>query len=322
MDSATHAVMNFVSECLDAGEPCWLITVVTTWGSAPRLPGASLAWNASRGSCGSLSGGCIEEDLLNKLADNHFAGREQPFFEIYGVSAEDAAHWGLPCGGRLELLLEYLPATASRQQHFRQLCSALQNREGLSRKIDLNRSFTDAGCVTLEPARPHPLVHSKAGVSYYLGPRYRLVIIGANQVAQYLAEFSKTLDFDVWICDPREQAFDHWPLAFTENIRQLPDDLIREKACDPHTAIVAVAHDPRIDDMALMEALTRECFYVGAMGSKRSTEARLGRLRELGLSPAQLDRLIAPVGLDIGSKTPQEIAMAIAADLIRAIRRG
>lgn len=321
MDSATNAVLNFVYQNLQHHRPCWLATVVKTWGSAPRLPGACMAWNSDQGSCGSLSGGCIEEDLLNKLARGEFAAHQQPFFLQYGISADEATRFGLPCGGKLELLMEYLPADDSHRHHFQQIHQGIENREGLSRKVCLSRSFADPASLQLDPASPHPLQRNEQQVNYYIGPRYRLVIIGANQVAQYLAEFCQTLDFEVWICDPREQAFAHWPLAFTQQFNSMPDDLIREQANDKHTAIVAVAHDPRVDDMGLMEALTADCFYIGAMGSAKSTAARMARLRDLGINDTQLSRLVAPVGLDIGSKTPAEIAMAIAADLVRAIRR-
>lgn len=320
MDSETNAVLSFVHRQLQIGQPCWLVTVVSTWGSAPRLPGACLAWSEAGGSCGSLSGGCVEEDLIRKLAIGQFNNHTQPFMHTYGISAAEAAHYGLPCGGRLELLLEYLPVTPHHQQHFARIDAAINQRQGLVRQIALQHRFDSAQVCTLSPSSPQPLHADDQQVGVYIGPRYRLVIIGANQVAQYLAEFTRTLDFDVWVCDPREDAFTNWPLRFTENFQHMPDDLIRERGNDCFTAVVAVAHDPRVDDMALMEALTSNCFYVGAMGSQRSSAARKARLQELGITPQQMARLVAPIGLAIGSKTPAEIAMAIAADLVRAIR--
>lgn len=321
MDSATNTVLGFVYQSLQNNQPCWLITVVKTWGSAPRLPGACLAWNVRQGSCGSLSGGCIEEDLLHRLAAGEFDHHSEPFFQHYGINADDAYRFGLPCGGKLELLMEYLPADDHHRQHFCQIKNAIDKRNGITRKIALHKRFDDPERAKLEPARPHPLQRNADYVGCYIGPGYRLLIIGANQVAQYLTEFCQTLDFDIWVCDPREQAFAQWPSEFAKTFSVMPDDLIREHARDKHTAIVAVAHDPRVDDMALMEALTTDCFYIGAMGSTKSSSARKSRLQELGITRSQLARLVAPVGLDIGSKTPAEIALAIAADLVRAVRR-
>lgn len=321
MDSATNAVLTYVDDCLQRNEDCWLITVIKTWGSSPRLPGACFAWSKSSGPCGSLSGGCIEDDLLEKLANGHFEKNSKPFIESYGISAEEAQKFGLPCGGRLDLLMEFIPANQTQKDHFQQIHSALDERLGFTRTIDLNNEFASTHAASIASSKPQPLSVSDEAISIYHGPRYRILMIGANQVAQYLAEFCSTLDFDTWVCDPRENAFQNWPITFTQNFTQMPDDLIRERASDSFTAIVTLSHDPRVDDMALMEALTTDAFYIGAMGSRKTTQARLERLKQLDLSEAQIEKLIAPIGLSIGSKTPAEIAMSIAADLIQHIRK-
>ncbi|MCG8672204.1 MAG: XdhC family protein [Pseudomonadales bacterium] len=320
MDSATHAVLGFVNECLQQSSDCWLITVTKTWGSSPRLPGACLAWNKEYGHRGSLSGGCIEDDLLNKLASDFFSDKKQPFIESYGVTADQAEKFGLPCGGRLDLLMEYIPANPQQKKHFQQIVDALDERLGFARTVNMSAVFNDARTAEIKTSKPQPLKIRDSHITVYLGPRYRLVMIGANQVAHYLAEFCSALDFDVWVCDPREDAFSNWSIPFSQNFTQMPDDLIRERANDEFTAIVTLSHDPRVDDMALMEALTTQAFYVGAMGSSKTTKARKERLRQLDLTTDQLEKLIAPIGLAIGSKTPAEIAMSIAADLVRHIR--
>lgn len=319
MDSESQAVIRFVSEQLQQHRDCWLVTVIRTWGSAPRLPGACFAWSEA-GTCGSLSGGCVEEELIEKLATQQFASQQRPFIHQYGVTREDAERQGLPCGGRLELLLEWLPASSAQRDHFVQLNQALQHRQGLQRTVYLDVEFQSGQTATLQPSKPIPLSVNRKAVSYYLGPRYRLLIIGANQVAQYLVQFTTTLDFDIWVCDPREDAFVNWPTFAVQHFNTMPDDIIRDQANDPLTAIVAVAHDPRIDDMALMEALKSQAFYIGAMGSKKTTRKRQERLLQLGISSSQLKKLHAPIGLAIGSKTPAEIALAIAADLVNTIR--
>lgn len=321
MDSATNAVLTFVNDCLHQGDDCWLVTVIKTWGSSPRLPGACFAWSEAQGTCGSLSGGCIEEDLIGKLAQKAFKDQQTPFFETYGISAEEAQKFGLPCGGRLELLMEYIPANEQQKQHFAQVKGALEERLGFIRTVNMAAPFHGEKTATIHSSRPSPLKVANDQVKIYLGPRYRLLMIGANQVAQYLAEFCSSLDFDTWVCDPRENAFQHWPVPFTQNFTQMPDDLIRDQANDAFTAIVTLSHDPRVDDMALMEALTTDAFYVGAMGSMKTTEARKKRLQQLDLTESQIAALKAPIGLSIGSKTPAEIAMSIAADLVLHIRQ-
>lgn len=320
MDSATNAVLTFVNRCVQAGQECWLITVVKTWGSSPRLPGACFAWCKSQGACGSLSGGCIEEDLIEKLSSGFFNNQDKPFLESYGITPETAQQFGLPCGGKLDILIERILPNKSQQQHFAKICNALNKRQGYLRTVSFNTPFSNEDYASLAPSNPQPLTQDQNQISFYLGPKYRLLIIGANQVAQYLAEFTSALDFEIWICDPRPNAFQNWPLEFTLNFSQMPDDLIREQANDKFTAIVTLSHDPRVDDMALMEALTTNAFYVGAMGSKRTTAARLERLKQLDLSQSQINKLRAPIGLPIGSKTPAEIAISITGDLINTIR--
>ena len=320
MESNSEAVFNFVHENLQNNSPCWLFTVIQTWGSSPRLPGACLAWSRNGGTSGSLSGGCIEDDLLAKCQDDHFNNQEHPFLLTYGVTREDAERFGLPCGGKLELLAEYLPCDPSTLAHIKAIQEAISQRKCITRHVQLTSSWASSELYRVSYDGPQELNQTSDSINYYLGPQFRLLIVGANQVAQYLADFTRALDFEIWVCDPRENAFRDWPHGFTRNFSQMPDDLIREKAHDKHTAVVTVSHDPRVDDMALMEALTTDAFYIGAMGSRKTTDARVQRLLQLDLTPVQIEKLRAPIGLPIGSKTPAEIAMAIAADLVRTIR--
>jgi xanthine dehydrogenase accessory factor len=147
------------------------------------------------------------------------------------------------------------------------------------------------------------------------GPRFLMLLIGAGQLSVSLAEIAQMLDYRVLVCDPRQQMVDHWPLPDVECVQMMPDDVVRERAGDPYSIIITLTHDPRIDDMALMEALTTDAFYVGALGSDRTTAKRLPRLKDLDLTEQQISRLHAPVGLKLGSKTPPEIAIAILAEL-------
>lgn len=316
MQSSNEQVIYQLHDWLKAGRFCWLVTIAATWGSSPRPAGSLLVWS-QQGTVGSLSGGCVEDELLEKLARNEFAS-DRIHQVTYGIPADEASRLRLPCGGSLTLILEPLAPTAANQAHAATMIEWLQQRQGFIRSTPLNGP---AQASILQPGSPVPNQQVDERFQNYLGPRYRLLLIGANQVAEFLADFARTLDFDVLVCDPRPGAFDQWPHNFTRNLTGMPDDVVRDLARDSLSAIITLSHDPRVDDMALMEALTTDAFYVGAMGSVKTTEKRLQRLQQLDLTPAHIARLNAPVGLDIGSKTPAEIALSIAADLVRHIRR-
>lgn len=319
MQGSNEQVIRTLHQWLDAGFDCWLISIAATWGSSPRPVGSLLAWCAEQGAIGSLSGGCVEDELLERLRQQQIpADRVQ--VQTYGISAEEASRMRLPCGGSLTLILEPLPAGNTQRQHLAQMVAHLDQRQGFLRSTRLDPP-PGPPFSQISPSSPQPAQLSTTHFHNYLGARYRLLLVGANQVAEYLADFARALDFDVQVCDPRPGAFDHWPHPFTLRFTGMPDDVVREQARDPLSAVITLSHDPRVDDMALMEALTGDAFYVGAMGSMRTTEKRLHRLQQLDLSPAQIARLHAPVGLAIGSKTPAEIALSIAADLVRHLRR-
>ena len=174
-------------------------------------------------------------------------------------------------------------------------------------------TFTHRDAEAAEP----PLWDAEAQVleqSY--GPRRQLFIIGAGMVSKYLAELAQQLDYEVTVCDPREDLLRDFCIPGVRLVNDMPDDAVRDRANDPASAIVALTHDPRIDDMGLMEALKTEAFYVGAMGSRRTSAARRKRLLALDLTDTDIERLRAPIGLPIGSKTPPEIAVAVMAEII------
>ena len=161
----------------------------------------------------------------------------------------------------------------------------------------------------------------KETMFHSLSPMYNLLLLGAGDVAKYVAEIALALEYQVTLCDPRPNYLDNWSVQGVETSSRLPDDIVRESYNNPYSGIVALAHDPRVDDMALMEALKTEAFYVGAMGSERTSAARRERLPELGLTKDEIDTLHAPIGIEIASKTPAEIAISIMAE-ITAVRHG
>lgn len=282
-----------------------LVTVVRTWGSSPRPPGSLLVMREDGRFEGSVSGGCIEDDLVARFRNGELA--KLPTVIDYGVKTEEAARFGLPCGGRLELLVERLDEAAS----LRALLQRLDDGRLVRRHICLG-----TGEVSLHDAQAGEDFSADVySVSQVFGPSWQLLLIGAGQLARYTARIALLLGYKVIVCDPREEHRLGWHEPGVELIASMPDDAVRTLADHPCAVVVTLAHDPKVDDMALMEALKSKAFYVGALGSKNTSVARNRRLAQLDLTPEQLKRLYAPVGLDIGSRTPPEIALSIMAGI-------
>ncbi len=292
------------------GRRAWLVTVAQTFGASPRPPGSLLAMRDDGILVGSVSGGCIEDDLVARRAQ--FTGRI-PHFRSYGVTSEDARRFGLPCGGKLEVIVEAeVPVT-----DLESLLAHIAGGRVVGRQVDLA-----TGAWRFVPAQPtDECERTDARFASIHGPRWRMLVIGASEIAHYLAEMATTVDYRVFVCDPREEYRLAWRVPGTVFVEGMPDDAVLALKPDGHTVVIAVSHDPKLDDMALLEALKSEAFYVGAVGSKQTSAERRKRLAAFDLSAREIARLRGPVGLSIGSRTPPEIAVAILADLI-ATRNG
>jgi xanthine dehydrogenase accessory factor len=311
MDSLDLQVLAQAREWKAQGHAVWLVTVIETWGSAPRPPGALLAMRGDGLVVGSVSGGCVEDDLIDRVRHGERVGR--PSLVTYGVSKEEAARFGLPCGGNLRLVQEPLADTG----WIDAILERTARHELVARRLDL-----ETGAVTIEPAvRGEAFVFDGRSLRALFGPRWRLLVIGAGQLSRAVAQMALALDFEVVCCDPREEYHLTWDIPGTTFSKAMPDDLVVELQLDPHSAVIAVTHDPKLDDMALLEALKSPAFYVGALGSRANTAKRKERLALFDLSPAEIDRLHGPVGLDLGSKTPAEIAVSIVAEIV-AVKNG
>ena len=317
MQAVDQQVIGQVRDWLRSGEPCWLATVVATYGSSPRPVGSLLTCNRHGQLKGSLSGGCVEDDLLERLAGGQLAGEHTQFFR-YGETEEEAEQLGLPCGGHLDIVVEPLPATADAARHFDHLAERLANRACIERTVRLPSG--DYASRDVERHAELRYDHAAGLLVQTYGPQYQLFVIGTNMVSAYVAEMALALGYDVTVCDPRAERLADFEVAGVRKVRDMPDDAVRTHASDPYSAIVALNHDPRIDDMGMMEALKTDAFYIGAMGSSRTSAKRRERLLELDLTAKELSRLRAPIGLPIGSKTPPEIAVAIVAE-ITAVRQ-
>ncbi|MFK8021012.1 MAG: XdhC family protein [Pseudomonadales bacterium] len=307
-------IFSAVRDSLASSKLTWLCTVIHTFGSSPRPRGSMMVCNSEGLLCGSLSGGCIEDDLIQKLIDADDAFQHFPLISSYGVSAEEGERFGLPCGGRLDVLIEHV--TDQHTVAIGQLLTRLENRQCIQRQVDL-----DTGEWKLSNIEKHgDLSLSDSTMCQVLGPELRLLLIGIGALAEALAEFATPLGYSVTACDPRPEKVDGWPDRLGKAIQGMPDDVVRALVKDDKTAILALSHDPRIDDMGLMEALISPAYYVGALGSTRTAAKRLKRLQALDLPETAIDRLHAPVGLSIGAKTPAEIAIAILAELTQLKR--
>ncbi len=309
MDSVNLEVLKSSARWLEQGHRALLVTVVKTWGSSPRPEGAMLVVRDDGAVAGSVSGGCIEDDLIDRVRQR---GIEQtrPEAVMYGITAEEAHRFGLPCGGTIQLVLEPLTKASG----IAELCEAVEDGRLVARTLEM-----ETGSARLGPA------HATDGVDFndrrlltIHGPRYRMLVIGAGQLSRYLCNIAMGLDYQVTVCDPREEYTDEWDVPGTKVVRTMPDDTVLDMKLDERCAVIALTHDPKLDDLALMEALKTPAFYVGALGSRRNNAARRERLKEFDLTETELARLHGPVGIYIGSRTPPEIAVSILAELTAA----
>ena len=313
MNSMDVEVLRSAVDWMNRGHRVVMGTVVRTWGSSPRPPGSLMVIRDDGAVAGSLSGGCIEDDLIGRVKRGELALR-LPQTTLYGASAEEAQRFGLPCGGSVQIVLEPLGA----QSQLRELLAAIEQHRVLRRRLELATGWVtlaacDAGDRLRFDGQVLETVH---------GPRLRLVLIGGGQLSLWLARMAVMLDYRVTVCDPREEYHEGWEGVEGVTLsRLMPDDLVLAMNLDGHSAVVALTHDPKLDDLALMEALKTPAFYVGALGSRRNNDARRVRLRDFDVSADEVAALRGPVGLRLGGRTPPEIALAILAEMT-AVRHG
>ncbi|MFA9273702.1 MAG: XdhC family protein [Candidatus Aquirickettsiella gammari] len=306
MDSIDLEVLKTCEQWLQEGMPCELVTVVKTWGSSPRPEGAMLAIAESGQVIGSVSGGCIEDDLIARVQAEG-CQRQLPEIVTYGISADEAHRFGLPCGGTIQLAIEPL----NQQSQISEMLARLSQHELIARHLNLSD-----GSVSLSRAAANDTLLLSAGQLRTIhGPRWRLLIIGAGQLSRFLASIAVGMDYQVTVCDPREEYREGWQVDGVQLLHEMPDDTVVAMQLDERSAVVALTHDPKLDDLALMEALKSPAFYVGAIGSRANNAKRKERLLEFDVSREQVEKLHGPIGLYIGSKTPAEIAISILAEM-------
>ncbi|ROT45719.1 XdhC family protein [Pusillimonas sp. NJUB218] len=321
MENLDLVVLRALKDWRLAGKRGLLATVVRTWGSSPRPVGSTMALCEDGSVVGSVSGGCIEDDLIYRFT-KAYAGAPQnedmphgaPRFLKYGIKADEAHRFGLPCGGTLELLLEFDPDA----QALATLIASLEQGKLMQRSVNL----ADGVVMLREAEQPEALAVSDTTLVNTFGPEYRMLLIGAGQLAEYLATMALFNGFAVTVCDPREEYRGSWSVPGVKVVSDMPDDVVLAFKADRRSCIIALTHDPKLDDLALLEALETEAFYIGAIGSRSNNEARHQRMIEhLGQTRETLQRLRGPIGIFIGSKTPPEIAVSIMAEVL-AVKNG
>lgn len=326
---ARAGVMRTARDWLQRDGRIAIATVVDTWGSAPVPVGGQLVIGVDGSFEGSVSGGCIEGEVISEAEEVLSEGRPRTL--DFGVADETAWRVGLPCGGQIRIFIERLDRETG-LDFVERAVHADQRREGLlvqTRLADGKRRIFDN---KTPDAPPEVVAHLRSGVSKLLKspegevflhamlPPARIVIIGATHIAQVLCELARLTGYEVIVIDPRT-AF-----ASPERFRDItlhaewPQDALPRIGLDPYTAVVVVAHVAHIDDEALKIALRSDCLYVGALGSSRNHAKRRERLKAAGMTEAELARIKCPIGLDIGAQTPAEIAVAIMGELILAVR--
>ena len=323
-DAIPEAALAWIRE----GKRAALATVVDTWGSAPRPKGAQLAISGEAEMLGSVSGGCVEGAVVAEALEAIEDGR--PRILEYGVSDADAFAVGLACGGTIRVLVEPVgvgdgPAVAlveelARSRAARRALVYAVRPEGWERRL-----VTDPGD-PLWPAAEAALAADQSGFAadWFLGVHnapLRMAIVGAVHIAQALAPMARLAGYDVAIVDPREAFGSAARFPETRLLNDWPDAALAEIGLDARTAVVTLTHDPKLDDPAIAAALASPAFYLGCLGSGRTHAKRVARLTEAGFPPEAIARIHAPVGLDIGAKSPAEIAVAILAEVTERLRR-
>lgn len=316
---------------LSAGSSVALATVISTWGSAPRPAGSQIAIREDGEFTGSVSGGCVESAVIEAglaaLAEGAVRTLE------FGIQDEQAWSVGLACGGRIQILIEPLAVGTSRDDllalnaaHIdkRAIVRAVNLSTGEAHIVDPDRDGTAlwpiAADVIREGSSRLAVIDGQPWFFCLYNPPVDLVIVGAVHIGQPLSQIAAMTGFDVRVIDPRASFLTAQRFPGIALKLGFPDDVLGETPLVQRSAIVVLSHDPKIDDPAIAAALDSPAFYIGALGSRRTQTVRLERLKARGFSPEKLARIHGPVGLAIGAKTPEEIAISIMAEITAVLR--
>ena len=309
------------------GRGAVLATVVETWGSAPRPVGSQLAVSGESEIAGSVSGGCVEGAVVAEALEALEDGR--PRILTFGVSDDEAFAVGLACGGTIRVLVEPV-GRAIPEALLADLVAARAARRATAYVVDTEsweRRLAGPDDATLGEAIAERMRADRSGFegAVFIGvhnPPLRMVVVGAVHIAQPLLQMARLAGYDPLLVDPREAFATASRFPGETIVEDWPDEALQAHGLDSRTAVVTLTHDPKLDDPAIRTALRSDVFYLGCLGSTRTHAKRVRRLREAGFSDAEIARIHAPVGLDIGARSPAEIALSIMAEITRVLRRG
>lgn len=308
----------------NAGRGAALATVVETWGSAPRRVGAQLVVSGDGELQGSVSGGCVEGAVMVDALDAIENG--DPRLLEFGISDGDAFAVGLACGGTIRVLVEPISEAAMPERVLTQIVAARQSRKPIAYKTSLG---SGRGEIASNTAHKDRLRSDRSGIEAngdtfiaIHNPPLRLAVVGGVHIAQALVPMARVAGFDPVIIDPRAAFGSESRFPGETILDDWPDEALKDYRLDSRTALVLLTHDPKLDDPALHIALRSECFYIGALGSKRTHAGRTERLIEEGFTEAETARIHGPIGLDIGAASPAEIAVSIMGQILQVLRKG
>ena len=334
MTAASHdAIPEQALAWIDAGKGAALCTVVQTWGSAPRPVGAQLAVSSEAEIAGSVSGGCVEGAVVAEALEALEDGR--PRVLSFGVADEEAFAVGLACGGEIRVMVE--PVGVGQGPGvglLRDLCAARTTRRAAAYVVETESwdrlLMDDAAGTPLGSAVRDAFAADRSGFApledgrWFIGvhnPPLRMAVVGAVHIAQPLLSMARELGYDATLIDPRDAFAAEARFPGERVLRDWPDAALAAHGLDARTAVVTLTHDPKLDDPAIRAALASPVFYLGCLGSPRTHAKRVARLTEAGFDAATIARIHAPVGLDIGAKSPAEIAVSILAQITERLRR-
>ena len=325
--SQDKILLTKLNQLLKGAESFVLATVIETWGSAPKPVGSMLVVNKLGHIFGSVSGGCVEGSVITEALD--ILDTNDCKLLTFRVSDGNAFQVGLACGGEIKILLE--PISGENITVSKKLKTFLDeyfNGNLVIYSIDLTTferrviKFNDEGFAKIPMDPLNKRTSFKLDDTFFsvLYPRLKLIIVGAVHIAQYLVNLAEIFEYQILIVDPRSAFATKARFPTTKILTEWPDTALDEIQLDQDSALVTLTHDPKIDDIALEKALKSDCYYIGSLGSKRTHAKRLDRLTLLGFTNDQLNRIKGPIGLDIGAKTPSEIALSIMAEIISVQR--
>lgn len=308
----------------EAGDGAALATVIKTWGSAPRPVGSQLAISGDGRIAGSVSGGCVEGAVIVEAMEAVAEGGSRIL--EFGVSDDAAFAVGLACGGRIGVLVEPVGEKDLPPALLAQLVAARRERQQVAYAVD-TESWTRRLAFPPEHGERFRLdlsgyeENSRLFIAIH-NPPPRMIVVGGVHIAQALMQMARLAGLDAVLVDPRESFASSGRFPGETLIHEWPDEALESQGLDARTAVVTLTHDPKLDDPAIEAALRSEAFYLGCLGSTRTHAKRVERLRVAGFDEDALARIHAPVGLDIGARSPAEIAVAILAEIVAKLRRG